>query len=97
VTLISNFLHSHAREIIRLARNVEALERHEHPLQRTMAIDDTADRIVITTTGSRLPQRPGHAIVNAYKGHIEPALQRGQLLRAPQLAPRRLSACLLVR
>ena len=44
------FTKRHGDEIVRLARNTEALERAEHPLQRIMAVERTDDRIVITTT-----------------------------------------------
>lgn len=71
LTLTGDFLNTHGQEIIRLARNVEALERHEHPLQRIMEVADDGDRIVVTTTDIHLPRRIGHAIASAYKGDLE--------------------------
>lgn len=71
LTLSGTFLGTHAQEIIRLARNIEALERHEHPLQRIMTIDDDGDRIVVTTTDVHLPRRIGHALEKAYKGKLD--------------------------
>lgn len=71
ITLTGAFLNTHGPELIRLARNAEALERSEHPLQRIMAIEDRLDRIVITTTDIHLPRRIGHALGKAYKGRLE--------------------------
>jgi hypothetical protein len=71
LTLTGSFLQAHAREITRLARNTEALEAREHPLQRIMDIDRSDDNIVITTTDIHLPRRIGHAIVDAYQGELE--------------------------
>ena len=71
LTLSGAFLDRHGQEIVRLARNVEALERHQHPLQRIMDVVDAADHITITTTDIHLPRRIGHAIVSAYKGDLQ--------------------------
>lgn len=70
-TLTGSFLNTHGQEIIRLARNIEALERHEHPLQRIMEIEDDSDRIVIRTTDIHLPRRIGRALTKAYKGELD--------------------------
>lgn len=71
LTLSGDFLAAHGQEIIRLARNVEALERHERPLQRIMDVTEHGGSIVITTTDIHLPRRIGHAIVKAYKGELD--------------------------
>lgn len=71
LTLSAKFLAAQAREIIRLAGNVEALERHEHPMQRITGLEQAADQIVITTTDLQLPRRIGHALVKAYKGDLD--------------------------
>lgn len=71
LTLSGAFLDAHRQEVVRLARNVEALERREHPLQRIMEIDDDDRRIVIRTTDIHLPRRIGHAIVSAYDGDLD--------------------------
>ena len=65
------FLAVHAKEIIALARNTEAAESREHPLQRIMAIDETGEGVVITMTDIHLARRIGHAIVAAYKGDLD--------------------------
>lgn len=71
LTLTGTFLNTHGPEMVRLARNVEAMEKSQHPLQRIMEVDDNADRIVITTTGIHLPRRIGHALEKAYKGKLD--------------------------
>lgn len=71
MTLTGGFLNRHGPEIIRLARNIEALERAQHPLERIMMVDDNSDRIVIKTTGLHLPRRIGHALERAYHGKLE--------------------------
>jgi len=69
--LSGGFLAAHAAEIANLARNVEAAEKHDHPMQRIMALENSDGRIVITTTDIHLPRRIGHAIVDAYKGDLD--------------------------
>ena len=71
LTLTGSFLKGHGQEIVRLARNVEALERREHPLQRIMDVVEAEDRIVITTTGLHLPRWIAHAVASAYKGEVD--------------------------
>jgi hypothetical protein len=71
LTLTGSFLKAHGAEIVRLARNVEAMERREHPLQRIMEVAEEEDRIVITTTGLHLPRWIAHAVTSAYKGDLE--------------------------
>ena len=71
LTLSGNFIDQHAAEIIGLARNLEEAGKREHPLQRIMALEQTNDRIVITTTDIHLPGRIGHALVHAYKGDLD--------------------------
>lgn len=71
LTLSGSFLAEHTSEIIGLARNAEEAGKREHPLQRIMGLEQTDDRIVITTTDIHLPRRIGHAIVDAYKGDLD--------------------------
>ena len=77
MTLTGRFLTEHGEEIVRLSRNIEALERHEHPLQRIMDIDVTAEKIVMTTTDIHLPRRIGHALERAYKGELDTHYDEG--------------------
>jgi hypothetical protein len=76
LTLSGSFPKSHGQEIVRLARNTEALENRKHPLQRIMSVEENPEGIVITTTDVHLPRRIGHAIVDAYKGESIPIMMR---------------------
>lgn len=71
VTLKGSFLAAHRDEIVHLARNHEAQEKAEHPLERIMGIKDAADGIVITTTGTHLARGIGEALYSAYRGELE--------------------------
>lgn len=71
VTLQGPFLAAHRDEIMQLARNHEARERSEHPLQRIMAVEDQADGVLLTTTDIHLARGIGEAIHAAYQGDLE--------------------------
>jgi NMD protein affecting ribosome stability and mRNA decay len=71
VTLSGEFFRSHRAEITALARNEEAREREDHPLQRIMALEEAADETRITTTDVHLARRIGDAIYHAYHGNLE--------------------------
>lgn len=58
-------------EIVRLARNIEKLEQGEHPLRRIIKIEETADKVTITTTDVHLPHQIGDALQHAFKGKME--------------------------
>lgn len=79
--LSGDFVSDHSAEITRLARNTEAAERCEHPLQRIMELDTSDERIVITTTDIHLPRRIGHALVAAYNGDLETHYEDGYFVR----------------
>ena len=51
------------RELINLARNEEAAEKSEHPLNRIASIEQVDAGIVIKTTDIHLPRRIGEANV----------------------------------
>ena len=71
VTLKGEFLQQHRDEILRLMRNHEAKEKAEHPLQRIMAIVDSADGVMVTTTDAHLARDLAQALQHAYKGELE--------------------------
>lgn len=70
-TLTGSFVRAHRAELINLARHHEQAENAEHPLNRIMAVAETADTIVIKTTDIHLPRRIGDALRHAYKGALE--------------------------
>lgn len=71
ITLGGSFLALHRDEILGLARNLEAEEKGEHPLNRIMDIVDGDGETVIRTTDIHLPRRIGEAIAHAYEGDFE--------------------------
>lgn len=56
--------------LVRIARNVEAREQSEHPLQRLMAIGDDAEGLEITTTDVHLARAIGEAVQHAHGGRL---------------------------
>ena len=54
-----------------LARHCEANEKSRHPLERIMAIENEAEGVLITTTGTHLAREIAEHVHNAYKGSLE--------------------------
>jgi len=71
VVLEGEFLAGHRDEVLQLARNREAKEKAEHPLERIMAIEDFEGGVQITTTDTHLARNIGEAVHSAYKGVLE--------------------------
>ena len=71
VALKGAFLAEHRDEILHLIRNHEAKEKAEHPLQRIIAIVDSADGVMVTTTDIHLARDLAQALHRAYKGELE--------------------------
>jgi len=71
VTLEGGFVADHRAEILGIVRNQEKRAKDEHPLQRIIAIEEGADRIVITTTDVHLPRRIGEALKDAHQGELD--------------------------
>jgi hypothetical protein len=71
VNLSGAFLEAHREEILNLIRNTEELERQEHALERLMGIDEDGGRIMVSTTGTHLANRIGHALQAAYDGSVK--------------------------
>jgi NMD protein affecting ribosome stability and mRNA decay len=70
LTLRGSFLEEHREEVIGLIRNVEALEKGEHPLERIMTLDDSADGLEVRTTGVHVARRIGDALGRSYQGDL---------------------------
>lgn len=71
VVLKGEFLAGHRDEVLQLARNREAKEKAEHPLERIMGIEDVDGGVQITTTDTHLARDIGEAVHSAYKGDLE--------------------------
>jgi hypothetical protein len=71
VRLSGGFVREHREELVHLARNNEAIENRDHPLNRIIKIEESADSLVITTTDIHLPRRIAEAVRHAYKGDLE--------------------------
>jgi hypothetical protein len=70
ILLQGPFVSTHAEEAIQLVRNIERAENADHPLHRVMDIRRTSVGITITTTDIHLPRRIGHALEDAWHGHL---------------------------
>jgi hypothetical protein len=66
VTLHGDFALQHKDEIVGLARNEEAAERTEHPLNRIIGIEESDTGLVISTSDIHLPRRIGEAVKRAF-------------------------------
>ncbi len=71
VTLHGAFWRQHREEIIGLLRHEEAAEKREHPLNRIIAIDETAEGLLVSTTDIHLPRRLGEALQRAFHGDLD--------------------------
>jgi NMD protein affecting ribosome stability and mRNA decay len=71
VELHGEFLAGHRDEVLQLARNREAKEKAEHPLERIMGVEDVDGGVLITTTDTHLARDIGEALHSAYKGELE--------------------------
>lgn len=83
VTLHGDWSRQHKEEIIGLARNEEAAEKPEHPLNRIAGIEETDDGLVISTTDIHLPRRIAEAVKRAFHRELDLHFdEAGYFLRA---------------
>jgi len=80
VTLTGTFFPAHEQEILHLIQHLAEQEKSEHPLQRIMAIEKTAQGSLITTTDIHLARGIGEALHHAYQGELEFHYNPEQLL-----------------
>ena len=71
VTLHGDWARQHKAELIGLARNEEAAEKPEHPLNRIAKIEETQDALVISTTDIHLPRRIAEAVKRAFHRKLD--------------------------
>jgi NMD protein affecting ribosome stability and mRNA decay len=70
VTLTGPYAVGHAEELLRLVRNEETREAHNHPLQRIMQIENKEGAMTVTTTDVHLARRIGDALHAAFQGEL---------------------------
>jgi hypothetical protein len=79
IALSGAFVRGHGDEISRVISNLEASEKAEHPLERTMSsVTDDEGAIQVTTTGIHLARRIGEALHAAYAGELDFAYGDGE-------------------
>jgi NMD protein affecting ribosome stability and mRNA decay len=71
VTLTGSSVAANRAELTSLARHQEASEKQDHPLNRIINIEESADGLVISTTDIHLPARIGKAIHRAFRGELK--------------------------
>ena len=71
VTLRGDFLKKHKEEILNLIKNEEDRAKGFNPLERIINIDESDEKIVVTTTNEKIAQRIGREVYKAYQGKIE--------------------------
>lgn len=69
---------AHRDELIALIRHHERSEAAEHPLNRILAIRDTATGLQVTTTDVHLPRRIGEALANHHHGTLSIHFDEGE-------------------
>jgi NMD protein affecting ribosome stability and mRNA decay len=71
VTLKGEFFRAQRNQVLQLVKNHETKEKAEHPLERIMGIEDTADGVTVTTTNTHLARDIAEALHKAYKGDLD--------------------------
>ena len=60
----------HKEEILGMVRRVEAAERAEHPLERIMAVEESPDAVVVTTTGIHIARKIASQLKRRFRGKV---------------------------
>jgi NMD protein affecting ribosome stability and mRNA decay len=68
IEIKGNFIKEHSEELVNLIRNVEKVEKSEHPLERIMTMTELKDHTLVTTTGVHIARRIGEALSRSYAG-----------------------------
>ena len=83
MALGGGFFLAHRDEILHLVRHCAEKEKATHPVQRIMAIRDTKDGVLVTTTDAHLARNLAERVHNAYKGSLAFSYNKDEnLLRA---------------
>lgn len=70
VTIEGPWAREYRSEVLKTARNFADRMQAEHPLQRIMGVEESDDRLVLTTTDIHLAQGIGRALYHAYRGNL---------------------------
>lgn len=71
VTLTGPYVAAHKDELLHIVRHQETAEKPDHPMNRIIAIEETApDRLEISTTDIHLPRRIGEALKRSHHGEL---------------------------
>ncbi len=65
------FFRDHRDDLTALIRHHEERSKAEHPLKRIIAVEDTEDGVLVTTTDIHLAREIGEALHHAYQGELE--------------------------
>lgn len=74
------YAREHREDLLRAARNHEAHEKAEHPMQRIMDIEVSHDRVLITTTDIHLARGIGEVLHQAHGGELDFHYEKGEYL-----------------
>lgn len=80
ITIEGEFSQAHREELLNLIRHFAEREKMEHPLKRIMNIEDTPERLFITTTDIHLARGIGEALQKAFKGELTYHYNEGEYL-----------------
>lgn len=71
VTLTGRFVRPNRAELVRIAEEQGLAEKRERPANRVIGIEQSGDRVVITTTDIQLPHRIGAAMLRTFQGTLD--------------------------
>jgi NMD protein affecting ribosome stability and mRNA decay len=70
VSLGGTFFLEHRDQILNLVKHCEEKEKAAHPMQRLMAIEETGDGVLVTTTDVHLARNIAERVHDSYKGDL---------------------------
>jgi len=80
VQIEGDFARAHRDELLAMLQHRAERAKSEHPLQRIMAVTDSAAGVEITTTDIHLAHELAQALHHAYHGDLQLHYSDGQLL-----------------
>lgn len=69
--LSGSFVTAHREDILNRLRNIEKVEKNDHPLQRIMAIIDKGEDVEVRATSGHLVARMAKALKSDFNGELE--------------------------